>query len=458
VRPAQPGGSSRRRDLRQNLSSSLVDAGSFSVMVGCGETYFPAFALALGLSQVSSGLVATLPLLIGSLLQLAAPFLLRRFGSYRRWVVLCVLCQAATFVALIALALERRIPATLLFVVAAVYWAAGLGTGPAWNTWIGTLVPVGIRARFFAWRTRIVQAGTLLGFVIGGLALQFGARSDAALISFAGLFAVAGLCRFLSGAALSRQTEPTPPGDDERHVSLREFASRFGRLDGKFLLYLMAIQAAVQLSGPYFTPFMLKQLHLSYASYMVLVASAFGAKMLALPWLGHLAHRYGARRLIVWGSIGIVPLASGWLVSDHYAWLLVLQAVGGVAWAAYELSWFLLFFEMLPREERTSVLTTFNFGHSLASVVGSLVGGAVLLTLGEQRHVYLGLFAASTLLRIVVVARMLPRFGNREPTPVGSRRRRTTHSVDIAATAPHAPGLTVGSSASTGSGPSATLR
>jgi MFS family permease len=244
---------------------------------------------------------------------------------------------------------------------------------------------------------------------------------------------------------LSRQTEPTPPPDDERHVSLREFASRFGRLDGKFLLYLMAIQAAVQLSGPYFTPFMLKQLHLSYASYMVLVASAFGAKMLALPWLGHLAHRYGARRLIVWGSIGIVPLASGWLV-------------GGVAWAAYELSWFLLFFEMLPREERTSVLTTFNFGHSLASVVGSLVGGAVLLTLGEQRHVYLGLFAASTLLRIVVVARMLPRFGNREPTPVGSRRRRTTHSVDIAATAPHAPGLTVGSSASTGSGPSATLR
>jgi MFS family permease len=444
--------------LRRNLSSSIVDAGSFSVMVGCGETYFSAFALALGLSQVSSGLLATLPLLVGSLLQLAAPFLLRRVGSYRRWVVMCVLCQAATFAALIALALERRIPAVLLFVAAAVYWGTGLGTGPAWNTWIGTLVPVGIRARFFAWRTRTVQAGTLLGFVLGGLALQYGAGSDAALITFAGLFAVAGVCRLISGLALARQTEPKPPGDDERHVSLREFASRFGRLDGRFLLYLMAVQAAVQISGPFFTPYMLKQLQLSYASYMVLVASAFGAKMLALPWLGHLAHCYGPRRLIVWGSLGIIPLASGWLVSDNYAWLVFLQAVGGVSWAAYELAWFLLFFEMLPREERTSVLTTFNFGHSLASVVGSLVGGAVLLSLGEHRHVYLGLFAASTLLRVVVVAKLLPRFGNREPTPPGVRQRRATHSIDIAATAPHAPGLTVGTTASTGTGPSAALR
>lgn len=443
-------GAARRAELNRNLKCSLVDAGSFSVMVGSGETYFPAFALALGLSQVSSGLVATLPLLAGSMLQLASPFLLRRLGSYRRWTVACVMLQAAVFVSLIALALVRSLPAALLFLFAAVYWGAGLSTGPAWSTWIGTLVPTTIRARFFAWRTRLVQAGTLIGFVLGGIVLQFGARADSALLAFAALFAAAGACRFVSGLSLARQSEPVPPGDGERHVTLREFASRLGRrLDGKFLLYLMAIQAAVQLSGPYFTPYMLKQLKLSYASYMVLVATAFAAKMFSLPWLGHLAHRHGPQKLLAWGSLGIIPLSAGWLVTDNYAWLIFLQAIGGVAWAAYELSWFLLFFEMLPREERTSVLTTFNFGHSLASVVGSIVGGAVLLSLGERREVYLGLFVASTLLRIVVFTQLRPRFNSMLRSADQKRVDRITHSVDIAANTPHAPGLTTGASANT---------
>jgi MFS family permease len=427
----------RMKALRRNMRSSLVDGGMFSIMVGCGETYFPAFALALGLSQVASGLVATLPLLVGSMLQLAAPYGLKRLGSYRRWIVFCVLCQAAVFVPLIGLALDRSIPAWLVFVFTSVYWGTGLATGPAWNTWIGTLVPVSIRARFFAWRTRIVQAGTLLGFVIGGLVLQFGAGQGATLAAFAALFVTAGLCRFISGLSLARQGEPVVPGDGDRHVSLREFVSRIGkRADGKFLLYLMAIQAAVQLSGPYFTPYMLKQLQLSYVDYMVLVATAFTGKMVSLPWLGQLAHRYGPRKLLVWGSVGILPLSAMWLVSEHFAWMLFLQFAGGVAWAAYELAWFLLFFEMLPKHERTSVLTTFNFGHSLASVMGSLIGGAILMTLGEHREVYLGIFVASGVLRLLTFVFLRPRFTS-SPRDGYHRPARSTHSIDIAAAVPH---------------------
>ncbi|MBL9083615.1 MAG: MFS transporter [Planctomycetales bacterium] len=432
-------GAARRAALRRNLRSSLVDGTAFSIMVGCGETYFAAFALALGLSQVASGLVATLPLLAGSVLQLASPFLLRRFGSYRRWIVCSVLCQAAIFLPMAYMAVDRRIPAELVFVFAAIYWGAGLATGPAWNTWIGTLVPVTIRARFFAWRTRLVQLGTLLGFVGGGVALQYGAGRDATLLAFAFLFMAAGLARLISGLALARQSEPVPPGANERHVSLGEFATRiYRRADGRFLLYLMAVQAAVQFSGPYFTPFMIKQLKLSYVDYMTLVASAFAAKMFALPWIGQLAHRYGPRKLLIWGSIGIMPLSALWLVSNNYWFLLALQIGGGFGWAAYELAWFLLFFEMLPKEERTSVLTTFNFGHSLASVVGSLLGGTVLLSLGAERPVYLGIFVGSAVLRLLVFATLRPRF-TASPRAGFHRPARPTHSIDIAASQPHAP-------------------
>ena len=50
----------------------MIDAAAYSVMVGCGETYLPAFALALGLGPIVAGMVASVPLLVGATVQLAA--------------------------------------------------------------------------------------------------------------------------------------------------------------------------------------------------------------------------------------------------------------------------------------------------------------------------------------------------------------------------------------------------
>ncbi|MEZ6106012.1 MAG: hypothetical protein R3B96_07835 [Pirellulaceae bacterium] len=71
----------RERELRRNLWACCADGGAFSVMVGIGETYVPAFVLALGLGQVSAALVATLPILAGGVLQMFAPRILHRLRS-----------------------------------------------------------------------------------------------------------------------------------------------------------------------------------------------------------------------------------------------------------------------------------------------------------------------------------------------------------------------------------------
>src|SRR5262245_51670592 len=104
--PSRPAGrhKSRRRSLRKNLRASVADGAAFSVMVGIGETYFPAFVLALGLGQLASGLVSSLPILLGAILQLVSPYCVSKLGSSRRWVVACVLLQAASFVPLIGAA------------------------------------------------------------------------------------------------------------------------------------------------------------------------------------------------------------------------------------------------------------------------------------------------------------------------------------------------------------------
>lgn len=391
----------RSSTLRGDLRSMVADGAAFSVMVGIGETYLPAFVLAAGMGEVAAALVATIPMLAGSLLQLVSPYCVRWLGSHRRWVVLCALTQAFSFVPLLASVLWGNIPTALVFFIAAIYWGSGLGAGPAWNTWVETLVPVQVRAKFFAWRTRLTQAGTLAGFLIGGIALQWGAAAGHRLLTFALLFLIAAICRFISACFLASQSEPKPTAEDHRHVSPREFLGRLkGSADGRLLLYLLAVQVSVQIAGPFFTPYMLGHLKLSYAEYAALVASAFLAKIVALPAIGKMASRYGARKLLWFGGIGIIPLSGMWLISHSYVYLLGLQIVGGVAWAAYELAMFLLFFETIKPQERTSMLTTFNCANSAATAVGSLLGWGMLIAWGRHPHAYLALFAVSSIARL----------------------------------------------------------
>ena len=83
---------------------------------------------------------------------------------------------------------------------------------------------------------------------------------------------------------------------------------------GRLLLYLIWVQMGVHVSAPYFTPFMLGPLKLSYGEYAVLTGIAFVARIAAMPALGSLAHRAGSQRLLWIASLGIVPLPALWLI------------------------------------------------------------------------------------------------------------------------------------------------
>ena len=409
-----------RRDpkiLRKDLRAILADGAACNVMIGIGETYLPAFALALGLGDVTAGLMATAPMLLGAFLQLITPWGIRRVRSHRAWVVACATLQATSFLPMIVAAVAGRMPAALLFLIAAIYWGAGLSSSAAWNTWVGTLVPSGMRAGYYARRTRFGQVGTMLGFVGGGLALQYGAAQGHALWAFACLFSVASACRYASAGFMFSQSEPSPPDADHRRVPFSQLVSGWkAGGDGALLTYFLAMQFAVQISGPYFTPFMLRQIEFSYFEYAILIGTSFLAKVVALPTWGRIAHRHGAKTLLVIGGIGIVPVAGFWVFSRSYPFLIAVQVLGGVTWAAYELAMFLLFFETIDEEERTSVLTWYNLANAMATAGGSLTGALFLKAFGERIDAYLWLFGISTFGRAATVGLLARvRVGRRTP-------------------------------------------
>lgn len=388
--------------LRHNMRVSVADATSHGVMVGVGETYLPAFALAIGLGEVTAGLVGSIPLMTGGLIQTITPYLLRRGITEQRWVVGASWLQGLAFLPLIIAAITGHIGPVALLLCASLYWAGGLAGGPAWNSWIDKLIPKRVRANYFACRTRSAQIATACGFVGGGLLLQWSHSGGWDKLAFALLFMVAWLARSCSVLMLALHRTPQIPCikpvlkfayDESRPIKNGpEIVS-----PRNLIVYLAMVQGMVQVSGPFFTPYLLKHLQMSYLGFAVLIATAFTAKIVALASWGRFAKRQGAQWLLMLGGAAIIPLSSLWIVSANYAWLLLVQTLSGFAWAAYELGFFLLLFESVPIARRVKLLTIYNVANTSAWCCGALVGGTILGLIGPSSFAYSTLFGLSTL-------------------------------------------------------------
>ena len=423
-----------RAGLRRDLWVSTADAAAFSVMVGCGEQYIPAFALALGLGPVAAGMMVSVPVLVGAVLQMITPLAVARLGTNRGWVLACTTVQAASFIPFAVWAIRGHATLPELLVAASIYWSAGMAGAPAWNTWMGTLIPAGMRTAYFARRNRLAQFGVFAGFVVAGLILQWGEQRRLTLPAFAAIFIVAAICRVVStlmlvacrelpvAAADARDTAaggntssgtatvgkaaptggPTTFGHWLRDIG-RTLATMSRSPSGPLVTYLCAFAFTAHCSAPYFAPYMLRERGFSYHAFMLVVATGFLAKALALPALGRLGSRIGSLGLLWVGGLSIIPLSLFWLPSDAVGYLVAVQLLAGACWASWELAVALLFFDAVPHRDRTGVITIYNLGLAIAQFAGATVGGLVLRSLGEDRTAYAAVFALSSLLRLATV-------------------------------------------------------
>ncbi len=414
AKTARSARSDRADQTRANLRASTADGATFGLMVGAGETYFAAFALAVGMGEVSAGLVSSVPLLAGGILQLISLHAVRWVGSEKRWVLFCAGLQSLAFIPLVYAAMSGTVTLGTLLLIASLYWAGGLASGPAWNTWIEAIVPGKVRPRYFASRTRISQLMTLTGLVAAGFLLQWAQSHDRALWGFAFVFCVAGLARVWSVYWLSRhyapqqpyvtQAKPNRPKVSIANTETRSAAEQRAPMSGiRLLAYLVMVQGMVQISGPFFAPYMLEELNYSYGRFVILLAIGFLAKVIALSWWASVSHRGGAKRLLWIGGIGIIPLSSLWIVSQNFYWLAAVQILSGMLWAAYELGFFLMFFEALPIQRRTRMLTYYNLANTSAWCTGALIGGWLLYSYGAGERGYYMLFGISSLGRLAAL-------------------------------------------------------
>jgi MFS family permease len=380
-----------------------------SLMVGFGEIYIIAFAIAMGFPERMVGFLAVVPLVIGALFNLVSSRYLLRDYTSRQWVVLCTLGQSLSLFLLGLLGLLRPSPeqsywvVPTFFVFTTLYWSSGQACGPAWNAWIGVLVPSKSRLLYFARRNRIAQFTTLMTLVVTGLILKKTGALHQEMLIFSLLLFVASLSRLGSTLSLLKhpdapRTQPTALGKRDQ-APLNRWLFSFPVLI--ILLFNFATNVGVNFANPFMAPYMLKQLSLSYSDYTILTASLLLSRALTAGSLSRLGNRFGIKFLVMCGVIGIIPLSWAWTLSTSMTYLIMLQFVSGFIWGCHELGLTLYLMEIIPHQERSRLLSWNSIFNTAGMLTGSMGATAYIGSVAMTAPIYYDVFTISSLLRLL---------------------------------------------------------
>lgn len=383
-----------------SLRYSLIDAFFFSLMVGAGETYLPAYALSIGMSEWLTGLFSTMPLVAGALIQLISPWGLRQVRSAKVWVVGSAFLQALAFLPLLYFSIFPTENFLWLFLVAAVYWGAGFAASPTWNYWMGELVPSQDAAHFFAKRQRISQLGILLGLVGGGMALHWKIHMGPLTSVFSFLFLVAFAARASSSFFLWLKKDTLRL---QKEIPMPSLLSFFQSPHRNFFLFLFIFYVAIYISSPFINPYFLQKLNFNYDQYMLVLACLLFSKMAVLSTAGKLIEKYGVGKIFLIGALGISPLPVVWQFNSSIEMAVGLQLISGVFWGFFEMGLAMIFFQKIAPLDKIRILTVYNLFSSLAMILGSLIGGQVLRSLNASLDGYYWVFGVGALLRTILI-------------------------------------------------------
>jgi Na+/melibiose symporter-like transporter len=294
---------------------------------------------------------------------------------------------------------------------------------PQWRAWMGSLVPPKQRGVFFAARTRLTMATTLVVFLGGGLLLSFSAWLGLAWVGFFLLFITATGGRAFSCHCLFNMHDPEPrtvvPVSAQFYSTLRIVKDAFrDRVFRNYSLFVAGMQGAVAISGPFFAQYMLQELHYSYFQYSLNLIASIASQFLMLPLWGKLSDRFGNRHIMLLCS-GLMPfLPTLWLFSSNEYYLLLVQCLSGLAWSGFNLSTANYLYDIRPHQTN---FATYAAIQALVSAIFVFVGGLAGGYLAAASAWLVGLlpfalgsglfivFATSGMLRASVLLWFLPR-------------------------------------------------
>ena len=401
------------RQRREALVWSLWDGILGAAMIALVETFAVAAAVKLKAPAMVIAMLGSLPLLVGSLLQLVSPLLVTARRTRRLLVVWAVVIQAL-FV--LAAGLSGCLPGALAvaayLVAFTLYGSTGNAVSNLWMSWMADLVPASVRGRLFAWRGRIFGAVSLCCSLLAGLLARRYTSDTAPWEFFTIVFSVAGVLRLSCAWCLTRQHEPPPQPVGDRGA--------FPRMSREFVIFAIAsalLNGSASMAGPFFGVWFLRDLHFSYFTLAVCSCATTIGSMASLPLWGRLADTVGNRRVMQMTAFmtALVPLPYLASEAPHMIWLF--NFYSGIAWAGYSISSFNFMLSAAGTDRPERAISYAAAATGIAVFLFGLLGGWLATRLPVFWTYQLrSVFGLSGLLRLFVVLVLFRMLGRIEMT------------------------------------------
>ncbi|MEQ8205008.1 MAG: MFS transporter [Woeseia sp.] len=408
-------------DTQKSLKHSLRDASAFAVMTGIGETYLSAFAVFLRATTPQIGLLASVPPLLASLVQLLSAWLGHVTGHRRAIILVGASLQAFAWLPIIGLPLLFGDYAVPMLIGSVILYHAGAHLAlPQWTSLLGDIVPERKRGRFFSQRTGRIAATTFASLICGGAVLHVMTQRDETLIGFVALFSVAGIARLVSIYHLSRMHDQPRQAAPMELPAGREWWQRIRHSNAiRFSVFFALMQFAVAIASPFFTVYMLRDLNYSYLQFMANTGMAIFAQFLTLAQWGRISDVFGNRRILAVTGLFIPLMPLLWVFSTNFWYLLAIQALSGFSWAGFTLSASNFLYDLITPNRRTTYIAAHNVLAAGGVFCGAILGGFLgavfpvdYSLFGAHYHwlspLY-GVFIVSMLARGAVALLLIPR-------------------------------------------------
>lgn len=369
----------------QSLNASWKEGVAASVMLAVSEYYLIPFGLVLGASALEIGLLVAIPQLLGAFAQLMAVHIVRWLGSRLLFLVQGIYLQAAI---LIPMALAPLFPEAwrieIFILLTTLFRVVGNLIGIVWGSLASDYLPAEERGKYFGWRARITGASGLVSTLIAGILLYMFKDAGYAAAGFAALYLIIAVSRFISGSLMARMQDI--PFEHEAGTSftfIRFLVKSRNTNFYKFLLYASSITFATQISAPYFSVYLLRDLGLDYLSFTgIQLASVIGG-LIAFPIWGRHADHVGNAKMLQLSSILIPLVPFLWLVSPNPFWLGAVEAFSGFLFAGFGLCAVNFIFDAISPSKRVQCLSYFALFCGGAIFLGASLGGILAENLPE---------------------------------------------------------------------------
>lgn len=381
-------------NFKQTVKLSHFEGGLFALMVASTESFLSYYAIKQNITPFELALLTTIPLLCGAIAQIIIPKIIsdKHLAASIVWTMLIQIVGVLGILHTVYKAFSYN---HLLF-YACIYFIGGQSSTPLWIEWASRIIPKRNFRKYLANRSEFTWYLILFFYISLALLGQY--TSWFKIIT---IFIIGALARIFSCVVqflIIRKHVPTGIIKKINHQENYVIDPKIKKTIFTFIILTALFRMCVLMSGPFFFPYMLNELHLSMTSFVILSS---------MPFLGRAIFfsRWGRRGtlfspflgvIIAGFYIAIIPII--WTFSRNYFYLLGFEIISGIFWGGFELNQIMMIQNFIHQKSRVYLGAHMALTNFLA-VLGAVIGSYWL----NNNYSYYTVFRLSALFRLSVI-------------------------------------------------------